>query len=388
MKHSLPEGWNTVSVREAVDTIPTTGRKVPQKNYLPEGKFPVIDQGKQLVGGYSNDGRLVLDCELPVVIFGDHTTVKKFINFKFVVGADGVKVLRPKPFLDPKLFFYFLHAIQLEDKGYARHYQHLAKHSVHVPPLPEQKRIVAKIEELFSDLDKAVESLKKAQAQLKTYRQSVLKYAFEGRFTHKNVKPGELPEGWKWVTVQELGEIVTGSTPSKSQKRFYSDEYPFYKPADLDAGVVSDSSDHLSKAGIDQARYLPDGSVLVTCIGATIGKTGLINRGGASNQQINTIIPSELHIPRFVYYFCLSNFFQRKIIDNSSSTTLPILNKSKFMQLPFIDVPIDDQKEIVEQIETRLSEADNLEKTIAASLEKAEATRQSILKKAFEGRLV
>ncbi|MFZ2631115.1 MAG: restriction endonuclease subunit S [Desulfosalsimonadaceae bacterium] len=79
------------------------------------------------------------------------------------------------------------------------------------PPLPEQHRIVAKIEELFSSLDKGIENLKTAQAQLKTYRQAVLKWAFEGKLTNENVKDGELPEGWKWVQIDEIGKIETGS---------------------------------------------------------------------------------------------------------------------------------------------------------------------------------
>ena len=77
-----------------------------------------------------------------------------------------------------------------------------------VPPLPEQHRIVAKIEELFSRLDKGVENLKTAQAQLKTYRQAVLKWAFEGRLTNDTVKDGELPEGWKWERLSSISEVT------------------------------------------------------------------------------------------------------------------------------------------------------------------------------------
>ena len=73
-----------------------------------------------------------------------------------------------------------------------------------LPPLPEQHRIVAKIEELFSSLDKGIESLKTAQQQLKVYRQAVLKWAFEGKLTNKNVVDGELPEGWKWIKLSDV----------------------------------------------------------------------------------------------------------------------------------------------------------------------------------------
>ena len=92
-----------------------------------------------------------------------------------------------------------------------------------IPPIEEQERIVAKIEELFSELDAGVESLKKAQTQLKTYRQAVLKSAFEGKLTNENVTEGELPEGWAIATIESVADVGTGVTPLKSKSAFYKD---------------------------------------------------------------------------------------------------------------------------------------------------------------------
>ena len=240
--------------------------------------------------------------------------------------------------------------------------------------LPEQHAIVSRIEQLFSELDKGIESLKTAQQQLKVYRQSVLKSAFEGKLTNENVKEGELPEGWKWAKVKDIGKIETGTTPSKSNPEFYANDFPFFKPTDLEAGInVSVANDNLSKDGIKQARYLKSNSILVTCIGATIGKTGLIKVNGACNQQINSITPHESFVPEFVYYQVISHWFQEQIKMNAVATTLPILNKSKFEKLDFIYCPKDEQYQIVQEIESRLSECDNMEATIAASLQQAEA---------------
>lgn len=263
---------------------------------------------------------------------------------------------------------------------------------IRLAPLPEQKKIVEKIEELFSGLDSGVASLKKAKEQLRIYRQSVLAYAFSGKLTGEvkgETKNGELPDGWKWVKVADVGEIVTGTTPSKKVTEYYGKDFPLYKPTDLNAGInTRNAYDNISKLGITKARLLPERSVLVTCIGATIGKTGLNKIPGATNQQINAIIPNMNFVPEFVYYFCLSEFFQKQIKEHASSTTLPILNKTKFEQLPFITAPLEQQQLIVSEIEKRFSEADNLEKAIDESLTKAETLRQSILKQAFEGKLV
>ena len=257
-----------------------------------------------------------------------------------------------------------------------------------VPPLKEQHLITEKIEELFSELDAGRLQLETAKEQLKTYRQTVLKLAFEGKLTKKNDKESEFPRNWKRLKVDDVGNIVTGNTPSKKRLEYYSKKYPFYKPTDLEAGYnVKYSADSLSELGIKVVRYLPENSILVTCIG-TIGKTGIIRVAGASNQQINAIIPNSEFEPNYIYYQVISPTFQDLIKRNVSSTTLPILNKSKFMKLPIIYCPLNEQIEIVHAIESRLSVCDNLEKTINNCLQQTEVLKQSILKQAFEGKLV
>jgi type I restriction enzyme S subunit len=140
--------------------------------------------------------------------------------------------------------------------------------------------------------------------------------------------------------------------------------------------------------GIKEARFLPANSILVTCIGATIGKTGIIRREGASNQQINTIIPSKNLDPNFIYYQAIAPKFQKTIKDNYSQTTLPILNKSKFQNLEMNICSLPEQQKIVAILESKLTICDKIEETIKTSLQQSETLRQSILKKAFEGRLV
>jgi type I restriction enzyme S subunit len=299
--------------------------------------------------------------------------------------------------------------------------------SILFPPLPEQHRVVAKIEELFIRLDAGVEALTKTKAQLKRYRQSVLKHAFEGRLTedwrhvHKDeLEPAsvllerikqerkkdakrkyeelspldtsdlsQLPEGWAWARVGEIGLVETGNTPSKSQAAYYGRDYNFYKPTDLNAGYYTrESEDGLSSEGIKKARLLPERSILITCIGATIGKTGFIRQRGASNQQINAIIPDRIMLPEFLYFICISPQFQNGILSNASATTLPILSKRKFEVLELPLCPIFEQHQVVEEIERRFSVADEIEKTVDHSLKQAERLRQSILRRAFEGKLV
>lgn len=199
----------------------------------------------------------------------------------------------------------------------------------------------------------------------------------------------ELPKGWEWKKLEKLGKIETGTTPSKSNTAFYGDEFPFYKPTDLEAGEnVITSNDGLTKLGIDAARFVPENSILVTCIGATIGKTGLIKRGGCFNQQINAIVPLEDVDPKYLYYQIIGLHFQKQILNNASSTTLPIINKGKFKEL-LIAIPpsIKTQQAIVAKIEELFSEVEKGIETLRTAQQQLKTYRQSVLKWAFEGKL-
>ena len=180
MTNKLPQGWVECEFDKCIDKI-SAQKKVKQKEYLETGKFPIIDQGQDFIGGYSDNEDYLINIDSPIIVFGDHTRCFKYIDFDFISGADGTKILKPLSFFDEKLFYYFCKIIQFPDKGYSRHYQYLAKSTMRIPPLNEQKRIVEKIEEEFGKIDEGVEKLKLAQEQIKQYRQSVLKTAFNGK---------------------------------------------------------------------------------------------------------------------------------------------------------------------------------------------------------------
>ncbi len=170
--------------------------------------------------------------------------------------------------------------------------------------------------------------------------------------SHYENVPFEIPESWVWTILGNIGEIITGTTPPKDNKEYYGGNIPFYKPTDLDGGIMTNYAlDTLTDIGYEQCRKLPSESVLVTCIGATIGKVGVIRVAGACNQQINAIIPSTIVDYRYLYYALTSDFLQREILEHSSSTTLPIINKGKFSELPFPLPSLGEQNRIVIEVE-------------------------------------
>lgn len=201
--------------------------------------------------------------------------------------------------------------------------------------------------------------------------------------------PFEIPASWEWCKIANLGEIVTGTTPSKLVGEYYNGEYPFYKPTDLEQGINTlTSSDSLTLAGLEASRCLPKESILVTCIGATIGKTGVIQREGSCNQQINAIIPYSHSNPLYIYYCIISGFMQNAIKSNASATTLPILNKTDFSNLLFPLPPFDEQKRIVAEVERWFVLIDEIEAHKSDLQEYIKQAKSKVLDIAIHGKLV
>ena len=386
----MREDWIECKLEDLLNYIQPTKFIVASTNYSDSYKTPVLTAGKSFIIGYTDETSNIFD-NTPVIIFDDFTTATQFVNFKFKVKSSAMKILSPTSSLvNIKYVHYFMQTIRQHTDTHKRYWISIfSQLPIKLAPLPEHRAIVTKIEQLFSELDNGITNLKAAKAKLEIYRQAVLKKAFEGELT-KELREKNQSTPWKKLRISAIGEIITGNTPSKKNASYYSsNEYPFYKPTDLAAGSdVKYSIDGLSKEGFETGRIAPENSILVTCIGATIGKTGLIKRKGCFNQQINAIVPDERMDSKYIYYQAISVVFQHQIKTNASATTLPILNKGKFSILKMAICPLEEQKQIVLEIETRLSVCDNILRNIEEGLEKAEALRQSILKKAFEGKLL
>ena len=198
--------------------------------------------------------------------------------------------------------------------------------------------------------------------------------------------PFELTEGWEWCRLFQISEIITGSTPSKKNSEYYGNECPFFKPNDLEQGAnVIHASEYLSTEGKKVSRVIPSGSTAVCCIGS-IGKCGYLQKEGTTNQQINSIVPY-IH-KKFVFYYCLTNFFVEQLLLEASATTIAIVNKNKMSNV-FIPVPpLSEQEEISKKLDTLIRFIDeiNLEKESLA--EAIQQTKSKILDLAIRGKLV
>lgn len=216
--YPLPEGWKWVRLIDSFENCTDSKRKIAKEDYLEKGDIAVIDQGKALVGGYTDITEKKYKGTLPVIIFGDHTRCIKYIDFPFAQGADGIKVLKPKKFFLPKAFYFVFQNIPIPDMGYRRHFPLLKQYMIPVPPIGEQQRIIEKIEKWFYKLDIVQEKIKDVIASSEKRKAAILHKAFTGELTTKWRRENNISnESWIYKAINNICKFQYG-TSKKSQK--------------------------------------------------------------------------------------------------------------------------------------------------------------------------
>lgn len=341
--------------------------KIPQSEFLPSGRYAIVDQGKELIAGYTDDATRLCRAELPVIVFGDHTRCFKYVDFPFCMGADGVKVLRPKIEADVKYLYHYLRQLRLTEGGYDRHFKYLKRSCVALPPLHEQRRIA----EILDKADALRAKRRAALAQLDILTQSI--------FVDMFGDPATNPKEWPHATLRDLGKVSTGGTPPSAKEGMFGGPIPFVTPGDLESGEPAKRS--VTEAGAAEAVTVRAGATLVCCIGATIGKIGKATERSAFNQQINAVEWNESLNPEYGY--AVTRFFKPTIVAWGSSTTLPILKKSAFERLEIPVPPMEQQREFAERI-SHVEAIRTRKRTALATNDELFAVLQSV---AFQGEL-
>lgn len=298
----------------------------------------------------------------------------------------GFKSIVPKPFVNSEFLYYQLIYLRktIQDMGSGTTFKEISAKKfgavqVTIPPLVEQERIVARIEELFSQLDASVAELKTAKERLKVYRQAVLKEAFS------NVN------GNTERTISSICETIVDcphSTPKWTQNGKLCLRTTNFKPGYLDLAEKNYVSEETFHERIARLAPIP-GDVLFSREGAILGIACIIPDGleVCMGQRMMLLRPSKDLLNKYLMYYLNSPKARTLVIENIGGTASPHINVGDIKQFTIPVVPLIQQQSIVSEIESRLSVCNNIEKTVDTALQQAEALRQSILKKAFEGRL-
>ncbi|SHJ68665.1 restriction endonuclease subunit S [Pseudomonas luteola] len=266
MSQVFPAHWDVLPFSLAVKDATSEYSKLQKSEYLEQGRFPIVDQGQQKFGGYTNDESLVSLGGCPTIVFGDHTRIFKFIDEPFCLGADGAKVLEPKAELDKKFLFYYLSSLNIDSAGYSRHFKFLKENFVPVPPLSEQKRIAA-------ILDKA-DAIRRKRQQAIQLADDFLRAVFLDMFGD----PVTNPKGWPTSRVDNFCSLVRGSSPRpQGDPRFYGGPVPRLMVADLtrDGKLVTPMIDSLTEEGAKKSRPIEAGTV-VMAVSGNVGLTSVL----------------------------------------------------------------------------------------------------------------
>jgi type I restriction enzyme S subunit len=311
-----------------------------------------------------------------------------------------------------------------------------------LPPLPEQHRIVAKLEALLAQVNRSKDHLAKVPLLIKRFRQSVLAAACSGRLTEdwrrehpdvepasellnrireerirryeeecqkaevegrkkpkkpKNIEPQvvdteglpELPEGWVWTKLGDVNETTSGGTPKRSNKDYYGGDIPWLKSGELEDNVITKAEETITELGLKKssAKIFPTGTLLIALYGATVGKTGKLAIESATNQAICGVFNDDLvFYDRYLWHYLIS--FRNNLIEKSFGGAQPNISQGIIQNLNVPLPSLAEQRVIVEKVETLFHFADEVEQRVAATTTHTNHLTQSILARAFRGELV
>jgi type I restriction enzyme S subunit len=179
-----------------------------------------------------------------------------------------------------------------------------------------------------------------------------------------------LPQSWEWERIVNLGITQTGTTPPKKDPDNYGNFIPFIGPGNIKNGIIDYSGEGLSEKGIEKGRLIKKDSILMVCIGGSIGKHAMTNQDISCNQQINTITVYPELSTQYVYWAMASQYFQNTVINQAGGSATPIINKLKWSSIPIPVPPYNEQQRIVEKINQLMALCDDLEKQIENSSSK------------------
>lgn len=396
----MKQGWTYKKLGEVCEIL--NGFAFQSKNYVPNGirviritnvqkgyiedkdpKFYPLETQSELSRYLLKDGDLLLSLTGNVgrVAIIDNSYLPAYLNQRVAC----IRIKKGKE-LDISFLFHLLYSNKFEEdcikssKGAAQLNMStvwLSSYPIPIPPLSEQQRIVERLDSAFAHIDELKANAEKQVNEARALFQKALSKAMEPK------------EGWEEKTLKEVGLTQTGTTPSKNDKDNYGDYIPFIRPSEIDidgSGRIEYNSEiKLSEKGVSNGRLFKAHSILMVCIGATIGKVGFNTQDVSCNQQINILTP-ELDDYKFIYYAMRENSFIDKVIKDGTSAqaTLPIINKGKWEKLTINVPPLAEQQRIVARLDSLSEKVRKYEEIQKKVIAECDNLKQALLRKVFE----
>lgn len=367
------EGWNSCLLGELLVSKNNKVKQVKSTECASVGSFPVVDQSKDYICGYHEDKAKLIDTDLPLTVFGDHTRHTKFIEFPFIAGADGTQLLKPRRGIEDK-FFYYLVAYASEkigNYGYDRHFKHLKEY---VCDYPLRKADQTKIAEILSTVDRAIEqteALISKQQRIKTGL--VQDLLMRGIDEHGNLRSeqthqfkdsllGRIPVEWEVKPLAELSTQITNGFVGVATP-YYSDSFegvPYLYGNNVRANELELAQPLYVQRSFHNRQkksQLQPGNMLTVQSGH-IGTTTIVpeNLGEANcHALIITKFRKDILEPQFIGFYCNSHVGMSRMSYLFIGSTIKHINTSEFARFIIPFPPKAEQQRISEKIEEVLS---------------------------------
>lgn len=366
-----------IKFTDAVRDVSGGNTKLPQSEYQLAGELPVIDQGQRFIAGYTDEMTCAFRSdELPVVVFGDHTKAIKFIDFPFVMGADGVKVLKPNKECDAKFLYHFLRQAKIPDAGYSRHFKFLKGLNIPLPPLPEQRRIAVILDKAAALRAKRREAI----AKLDQLLHSVFLEMFGDPITN--------PKNWQLHNLAEATFFQEG--PGILAKDFRDAGVPLVRLAGINDGKVSLKGCNFVDREMFERKWsqfaLSEGDILVLT-SATFGKPAVVGKETVGSIFYTGIIrfnPRHAGLSaEFLKAFLASPWFLRQAQKLASGAVIKHFGPTHLKKMHIPIPPMELQQTFARIAENIIRQKSELRK----SINEMDKLFISLQHRAFEGHL-
>ena len=273
------EAWKSGKVDDLVDTV-TPPKKLPTAVYASSGEFPIIDQSQSDICGWTDDKEALIQKDLPLIVFGDHTCILKLIARPFAQGADGIKILKTRPKIGTPYLYQFLSYRPVATEEYKRHYSILKEKIVFFPEFKSGEQ--QKIAECLSSVDELIAAQARKVDALKTHKKGLMQQLFprEGE-TQPRLRFPEFQNAGEWEedTLDDIGTFRRGSFPQPYGLPEWYDEkngMPFVQVFDVgdDFRLKDKTKSKISKLGAEKSVFIPEGTLIVTLQGS-IGRVAI-----------------------------------------------------------------------------------------------------------------
>ncbi len=339
--------WKTLPFEECIEKVKIPF-KLSKKNYKEKGNFPVISQESNLISGYHNNKEHIFSVDKPIIVFGDHTCVLKYIDFNFVCGADGVKIIKPISEIDTKFFYYVLKILAPNTKGYARHYKLLKDLEISFPALIEQQRIVAKLDAVFAEIE--------ASIKRQTSKRDIIKLLVNQYLSKISAEK---------IKLDDLIEIRTGKLDANAMVE--GGKYPFFT---------------CSKQIFEINDYAFDCDAVLLAGNNASGDFNVKHYHGKFNAYqrtyVLTVKDENTLRSRYLYFQLIQALAELKKMSVGANTKFLKIGMIKEFQIPLPE--IEKQDFVLNKLEHLKAQTKSLEENFDAQIDNLAALKSAILK--------